>query len=302
MEQIIEFITGPLAYPFMVRGLIAAVLVGVVCAVVGTFVVLRGMAFFGDALSHAILPGLAVGYLYGGGTTDALFWWGLLTAILTSIGIGVISESGEIKEDTAIGIVFAGMFALGIAMISTVRSYAVDLAHILFGNVLGVSVSGLWLITIFGGAVILIILLLYKELVVISFDPVLGATLRLRTTLLHNLLMILIATTIVVSLQTVGVALMLAMLITPAASAYLLTRRLPTMMALAALIGALSGVVGLYLSYYGGIASGAAIVLVCTALFLLAFLFAPGRGWLWGMSWEKLRHAALRSFPTASRQ
>ncbi len=291
----------PLAYPFMVRALVAAVLVGIVTSVVGTFVVLRGMAFFGDALSHAILPGLAIGYLFSGGATDALFWWALATAVLTSVGIGVISENSEIKEDTAIGIMFAGMFALGIAMISTVRSYAVDLAHILFGNVLGVSESGIWLIAIFGGIVILTIIALYKELVIMAFDPVLGATLRLPTTFLHYLLMVLIATTIVVSLQTVGVALMLAMLITPPATAYLLTRRLPAMMVLAALIGALSGLMGLYLSSHAGIASGAAIVLVSTLLFLLAFLFAPQRGWLRHAKLTALRRGAIRFLPIGNR-
>ncbi|MDQ4075522.1 MAG: metal ABC transporter permease [Chloroflexota bacterium] len=297
----LEFVMTPLAYPFMVRALVAAVLVGIVTSVVGTFVVLRGMAFFGDALSHAILPGLAIGYLFSGGATDALFWWALATAVLTSVGIGVISENSEIKEDTAIGIMFAGMFALGIAMISTVRSYAVDLAHILFGNVLGVSESGIWLIAIFGGIVILTIIALYKELVIMAFDPVLGATLRLPTTFLHYLLMVLIATTIVVSLQTVGVALMLAMLITPPATAYLLTRRLPAMMVLAALIGALSGLMGLYLSFHAGIASGAAIVLVSTLLFLLAFLFAPQRGWLRHAKLTALRRGAIRFLPIGNR-
>lgn len=276
-----DFILGPLAYPFMIRGLIAATLVGVVCATVGTFIVLRGMAFFGDALAHAILPGVAGGYLLGGGGSTSLFWWGLATAIVAAIGIGAVSRSAQIKEDTAIGIIFAGMFALGVALISTARSYAVDLTHVLFGNVLGVGSDDLLRIGLFGGLVVLILLIFYKEFMVLSFDPILAATLRLPATALNYLLLILIATTIVVSLQTVGIALMVAMLVTPAATAYLLTRRLATMMALSALIGALSGIVGLYLSFYVSIASGAAIVLVCTFLFFLAFLFAPRRGWLW---------------------
>jgi len=274
----VELILDPLRYAFMIRGLTAAVMVGIVCAVVGTYVVLRGMAFFGDALAHAILPGVAVGYLVGGAVTGSLFWWALLAAVLSAFGIGAISRSTAIKEDTAIGIIFAGMFALGIALISTVRNYTVDLAHFLFGNVLGVRSADLWLTGLFGGLVLLTVFLFYKEFLVISFDPVLAATLRLPARLLDYLLMVLIAVVIVVSLQTVGVALMVAMLVTPAATAYLLTRRLPVMMALAALIGALSGVVGLYISYYVGVASGAAIVLVCTMTFLLALLFAPGRG------------------------
>jgi manganese/iron transport system permease protein len=269
----INWLVEPLQYEFMQRGMIAAVLVGIVCAIVGTYVVLRGMAFFGDALAHTILPGIAIGYLITGGARDTLFWWALGTAIVAALGIGAISKQAEIKEDTAIGIIFAGMFALGIALISTVRSYAVDLSHFLFGDVLGVSPHSLWLIIIFGAMVLLTIAAFYKEFLTLSFDPILAATLRLPVNLLNNLLLGLIAVTVAVSLQTVGVALMVAMLVTPAATAYLLTQRLPIMMALSALFAALSGVIGLYLSYYLSIASGAAIVLTATAFFLLAFLW-----------------------------
>lgn len=271
MTTLINFLGAPLQYEFMQRGMIAAVLVGIVCAVVGTFVVLRGMAFFGDALAHTILPGIALGYLVSGGARDQLFWWALGTAIVASLGIGAISKNSQIKEDTAIGIIFAGMFALGIALISTVRSYAVDLSHFLFGDVLSVSTQSLWLILIFGGIVLLIIFAFYKEFTTLSFDPVLAATLRLPVGLLNNLLLVLIAVTVAVSLQTVGVALMVAMLVTPAATAYLLTNRLPKMMLLAAIFASLSGVIGLYLSYYLSIASGAAIVLTATFFFVIAF-------------------------------
>ncbi len=267
----IDFLLEPLQYAFMVRGLLAAVMVGIVCAVVGTYVVLRGMAFFGDALAHAILPGIAVGYLAGDGARGPLFWWALFTAVISALGIGAISRSTKIKEDTAIGIIFAGTFALGVALISTVRSYTVDLAHFLFGDVLGVRSADLWLIGIFGGLILLSVFAFYKEFMVLSFDPVLAATLRLPVRFLDFLLIILIAVAIVVSLQTVGVALMVAMLVTPAATAYLLTRRLPVMMALAASIAAFSGVIGLYLSYYLSIASGAAVVLTCTAIFGLVW-------------------------------
>jgi manganese/iron transport system permease protein len=268
----LEIITAPLQYAFMVRGLLAALMVGTVCATVGTYVVLRGMAFFGDALSHAILPGVAVGYLVGGGARGPLFWWAMLAAIISSIGIGAISKGAKLSEDTAIGVVFAGMFALGIAMISTVRSYSVDLAHFLFGDVLGVSNTDLLRIGIFGGLIVLTVVLFYKEFLVLSFDPLLAMTLRLPAQLLEYLLLVLIALAIVVSLQTVGVALMVAMLVTPAAAAYLLTRRLPTMMVLAAVIASASGVIGLYISYYASIASGAAIVLTSTTFFALAWV------------------------------
>lgn len=272
-----DWLLDPLQYAFMQRGLLAAVLAGVICAVVGTYVVLRGMAFFGDALAHTILPGVAVGYLVSGGAREPLFWWALGTSVAASLGIGAVSRSGRIKEDTAIGIIFAGMFALGIALISTVRSYAVDLSHFLFGDVLGVSGQSLAWMAAFGLGVMLVIAAFYKEFLVISFDPVLAQTLRLPVTRFNNLMLVLIAVTVAVAMQTVGVALMVAMLVTPAATASLLTRRLPSMMAIAAALAAGSGVVGLYVSYYLGIASGAAIVLTATLIFLFVFLASPRR-------------------------
>jgi manganese/iron transport system permease protein len=283
MDGLIELIVAPLRYPFMIRGLAAAVMVGIVCALVGTYVILRGMAFFGSALAHSILPGVAIGYLISGGARGPVFWWGLGTGILTAVGIGAVGRSAQVKEDTAIGIIFSAMFALGIALISSIRSYAVDLVHFLFGDVLGVSQGDLWLIALFGGFVVLAIVAFYKEFLVLSFDPTMAATLRLPSTVLSYLLLILMAMTIVVSLQTVGVALMVAMLVTPAATGYLLARRLPAMMALGAMTGALSGVIGLYLSYYVSVASGAAIVLVCTGFFLLALLLSPRKGIVWNI-------------------
>lgn len=268
-----EMILDPLQYPFMVRGIIAAVIVGSVCAVVGTYVVLRGMAFFGDALAHAILPGIAIGYLVSSGTRQSLFWWAAVTSVISAVAIDSIRRSTKIKQDTAIGIIFAGMFALGVALISTVRSYTVDLAHFLFGDVLGVSNTDLLLSAIFAVFIILTIIAFYKEFLVLSFDPLLATTLRLPARLLDLLLVILIALAIVVSLQTVGVALMVAMLVTPAATAYLFTHRLLVMMGVAAIIAAFSGVLGLYLSFYFGIASGAAIVLTCTIIFAAAWIY-----------------------------
>ncbi|HLB49183.1 MAG TPA: metal ABC transporter permease [Anaerolineales bacterium] len=261
------FLLEPLQYSFMVRGMAAAAMVGIVCAVVGSFVVLRGMAFFGDALAHAILPGVAVAYLIGG-ASGPLFWGALGAAVVTALGIGAITRGGRLREDTAIGVIFAGVFALGIALISTIRSYSVDLAHILFGNILAITNYDLLLIGGFSALVLLIIAAFYKEFVVISFDPVHAATLRLPAEPLRYLLLILVAVTVVVSLQTIGAGLMTAMIITPAATASLVARRLSRMMFIASLIGAGSGIVGLYLSYYVTIASGAAIVLVTTACFV----------------------------------
>jgi manganese/iron transport system permease protein len=267
----------PLQYEFMVRGLLASVMVGILCAVMGTYVVLRGMAFLGDAMAHAILPGVAIAYLLHGN----LLIGAMIAAVIIALSIGLFSKGGTVKEDTAIGILFAAALSLGVALISSIQTYAVDLSHILFGNVLGVSTSDLWLTAGLGLVVLASVALFYKQFMVISFDPILAATLRLPAELLRNLMLVLLAMTVVVSLQTVGVGLAAAMLITPAATSYLLTRRLWPMMLVSATIGAVSSLVGLYLSYYLNIVSGSAIVLTATAIFIVVFLFQPHRGLLW---------------------
>ncbi|HEY48113.1 MAG TPA: metal ABC transporter permease [Anaerolineae bacterium] len=277
MSEILGWLAQPFGYAFMVRGLWASMIVGIVCPILGTYVVLRGMAFLGDALAHIILPGVVIAFLLGW----PLAAGALIIGVLAALAIGAISKRAEIKEDAAIGIVFAGAFALGVALISLQRSYAIDLAHILFGDLLGVSISDLWLMAGLGALVLLTIFAFYKEFLVLSFDPILATTLRLPVTFLQNLLLVLLAVVIVISIQAVGVALVLAMLVTPASAAYLLTRRLPYMMLSAAGIGAFSSLIGLYLSYYANVASGPAIVLAETAIFLLVFLIAPGRGVMW---------------------
>lgn len=269
-----DWLLEPLTFGFMQRGLAASLMVGVLCAVIGCYVVLRSMAFLGDAMAHAILPGVAVSYLLKGN----LFIGALVAALVVALSIGLLSRKGDIKEDTAIGILFAAALSLGIALISTAKTYAMDLTHILFGNVLGVSTTDLWLTAGVGLVVLSIIVLFYKEFLVISFDPVLAATLRLPAEFLRTLMLVLIALTIVVSLQTVGVGLVTAMLVTPAATASLLTRRLPSMMAISALLGALSALAGLFLSFHINIASGAAVVMMATTFFLITYLLAPQRG------------------------
>jgi ABC-type Mn2+/Zn2+ transport system permease subunit len=267
----LQLILDPLQHAFMQRGLLAAALVGIVCALIGTYVVLRGMAFFGDALAHAILPGVAIGYLVNQGAQGAVLWWGMGTSILTALGIGALSKAARLKEDTAIGVIFAGMFALGIAIISSTGSYAVDLTHFLFGNVLSVTRQDLIITGILTGVVMITVVAFYKEFMVLAFDSILAVTLRLPNRLLEYVLLGLIAVTIVVALQTVGIALTVAMLVTPAATAYLITRRLHWMMITATIFSVASGIVGLYLSFYLSIASGAAIVLTSTAFFLLVW-------------------------------
>jgi ABC-type Mn2+/Zn2+ transport system permease subunit len=272
-----DLILEPLSFGFIQRAMVAAIAVGIIVPILGTFVVLRGMAFFGDALAHTILPGVVVAFVLGW----PLAIGAMILGVLTALCIGVLTDRGHLKEDTAIGVVFAGLFALGVAMLSLTGNYTVDLAHFLFGNLLGVSATDLQIMLILGGIVLAVVFFFYKEFLVISFDPVLAKTLRLPTSFLRYLLLVLIALTIVIALQVVGIALMLAMLVTPAAAAALLVRRLPTMMLVAALIGAASGIVGVYASFYLNIASGPAVVLVSTLLFLLVFLFAPGKGIAW---------------------
>jgi manganese/iron transport system permease protein len=274
---VIDWLIEPFTLAFMQRALVAAVFVGLVCSVLGCYVVLRSMAFLGDALAHAVLPGIALAYLAG---VDLLAG-ALVAALLVALGIGFLSRHGAVREDTAIGILFAAALSLGVLLISTTGSYATDLTHILFGNVLGVSTNDVWLTAGLAMAVLAAVGLLYRELLLASFDPVLAHMLGRRPNVVLLVLLVLLALTIVVSLQTVGVGLVAALLVTPGATASLLTRRLPAMMAVAALVGVLSSVVGLYLSYYLDVASGAAIVLTATALFVAAFFFAPHRGLVW---------------------
>jgi manganese/iron transport system permease protein len=270
----LEWLIHPLSYEFMQRGLIAAVIVGLVCSIIGCYVVLRSMAFLGDALAHAILPGIAISYLVGGN----LMIGALIAAVFVALSIGFFSRHGTIREDTAIGVLFSAALALGIAIISTIRTYAVDLSHILFGDVLGVSSSDLIQIGILAVIILAFVFVCYRPFKIISFDPILATTLRLPAEKLRILLLVLISLTIVASIQTVGIGLVAALLVTPAASAYLLTNRLSRMMLSSAVIGVFSSIVGLFASYYLSIASGSSIVLVSTLVFILAYLFSPRKG------------------------
>lgn len=267
----IAWLAEPFTHPFMVRALLAALVVGVACPVLGTYVVLRGMAFLGDALAHIILPGVVVAFLLG----LPLLAGALVAGVLAALLIAWLSRRTEIREDTAIGVVFAGALALGVALLSLRRSYAVDLTHILFGNLLGVLPSDLWLMGGLAALALATVVALYKEFLVLAFDPLFADTLRLPATFLENLQMVLMAVVIVVAIKAVGIALVLAMLVTPAATAGMLVRRLPPMMLLAAAFGCLSAVIGLYLAFYANVASGPAIVLAQTALFGLVL---AGRG------------------------
>lgn len=265
---LIDWILRPWERVFMQHAFLAIIVVGVVCGVIGCFVVLRGMAFLGDAFAHAVFPGVVIAFLLGG----SIFIGALAAAIVVSLFIGVLSQAERIREDTAIGVMFAGAFALGIALISTTRSYTRDLTSFLLGNILGVSRSDLLLTAGIGACVLGVLAIFRREFVLITFDRTLASSLGIRLWRYDQLFLVLLALAIVTALQTVGNILVLAMLVTPAATARLVADRLPTMLVLSAVIGALSGIGGLYLSYYQSVASGAAVVLVATLVFFVVWI------------------------------
>jgi manganese/iron transport system permease protein len=269
----IDLLIAPLGYDFFVRALIASALVGVACAIVGSFVVLKGMSFIGDAVSHAAFPGIVIAYLVGA----PIILGGAVAAIGTALGIGAITRRSGLRSDAIIGVLFAGMFALGVAIFSSIPNYVGDLFHFLFGDVLGISVGDLQALTALVLGLLLVLRLLWKELLFTTFDPLGAGAAGLPVRRLDDLLLILIAVTIVVSLQAVGIVLVVAMITTPAATAQLLVKRFTAMIQVAALIGVSAAIVGLYVSYSLDIASGAAIVILETMLFLLALAFTSIR-------------------------
>lgn len=268
-----EFLHALMEYEYLRKALFTALIVGVQCAVVGAFTILRGLALMGDAISHAVLPGIAASFFLGVG----FFPGALIAGLMTALGIGFVNQNSKLKNDAIIGIVFTSMFALGVVMISLSPS-STDLTKILFGNVLAVRSSDMWMTLIVGAIVLLVVGLLYKELQVSSFDPTTAAVYGLSTKAIHYLLMTLLTLVTVASLQTVGIILVVAMLIIPASTAFLLTERLPMMIALASGFGMASSVGGLYFSFTYNLPSGAVIVLVSAVFFLLAFLFSPRQG------------------------
>ena len=261
---------------FFQHALVATILIGALCGVVGTYVVLRGFAFIGDALAHASFPGVAIADLLG----TNILGGALVAGFATSALIGFLARHRRVSNDTAIGVLFAGAFALGVMIISRLRSYRKDLASLLFGNILGVSNTDLLIIAGIGLFVILMVVVFYQELLVNSFDPTYAASLGYRTSLLDLLTLGLLTLTIVVGLQAVGNVLVVALIVTPSAAARLLTDRVPTMMGLGALIGAGSGLIGLFISYPLDLAPGATIVMVATVCFFLALLFSPKQGFV----------------------
>jgi ABC-type Mn2+/Zn2+ transport system permease subunit len=271
-----HLLLDPLTRAFFVRALIASILAGTVCAVVGTYVVLRGLAFIGDAISHAAFPGVVVAFMIG----SSYYLGAAIAAVATAVSIGFVSRRAQLRSDTAIGVVFAGTFAFGVFLYSTIQGFVMDLMGLLFGNVLLISPGDLTSLMVLGLLVLAVVAALWKELLYSTFDPLGAAASGLPVEALEYVFLALVALTIVVSLKAVGIILVVAMLVTPAATAQLLTVRFERMMALAVAVGVASAVIGLYVSLWADAASGATIVLVETALFLAAMTLGPRTGLL----------------------
>ena len=275
LNSITEFITALGKYDFLQSALLTAVMVGVMSGIIGSFIILRGMSLMGDAISHAVLPGVAIAYMLGINILLGASVFGILAAIL----IGFVASHSKIKTDTSIGIVFSAFYALGFILISMAES-TTNLHHILFGNILAVSDSDIMTTAVVLALVILFVSIFYKELLVTSFDETYAKTYGLKTQVIHYALMLVLTLVTVSALQTVGIILVVAMLITPAATAFLWTDRLSTMLYLSAGVGVVSSVTGLYLSYTFNWASGPAIVLVAAMLFAVSFVVSPKQGFL----------------------
>ncbi|CAJ1182482.1 metal ABC transporter permease [Companilactobacillus paralimentarius] len=270
MTSVIDFINALGKYDFLQSALLTAIMVGIMSGIVGSFIILRGMSLMGDAISHAVLPGVAVAYMFGFNILIGASLFGILAAVL----IGFVASRSKIKTDTSIGVIFSAFYALGFILISMAES-STNLHHILFENILAVSDNDIMTTAIVLGVVILFVVAFYKELLVTSFDETYAKTYGLKVQIIHYALMLVLTLVTVSALQTVGIILVVAMLITPAATAFLWTDKLNWMLILSAILGVISSTVGLYFSYTFNWASGPAIVIVAAMLFTLSFIFSP---------------------------
>jgi manganese/iron transport system permease protein len=286
-----SWLTDPLTYQFAVRAIIEVAIVGVTCGAIGAYVIVRRLAFIGDAISHSVFPGIVIAYILGIG----ILLGALVAGLLTALAIALVSRRGRIREDAAIGIFFAAAFALGVVIISTRQTYQGDLTAFLIGNLQGVSGTDIVLSAVVAVLTMLVLAAFHKELMLVSFDRTLASALGYPIGLLDALLLIMLTTTIVIGIQAVGIILIIALLVTPAATARLLVDRFVPMMLLGALIGLVAGVAGYYLSFYLGWASGGTIVLLATGMFLLAFVASPSHGLLAHRRRTHPQHRAARA-------
>jgi len=280
LEVINQYIIEPVQYEFIQRALIASITIGISCGLIGTYIMLRRMSLIGDALAHAVLPGVVISFMIAGKGELSLFIGAVIAGIVTSLLIGFVNRNSKIKEDTSIGIIFTGAFALGVLLVSQLKQVHIDLSSYLFGDVLGVSTGDIILSMIIMFVILICIILFYKQLLLTSFDPTMAMTIGISVTVVHYLLMSLLSMSIVAGLQSVGVVLLVAMLITPPATAYLLTTSLKKILVLSSILGVAASIIGLYMSYHFNFSSGASIVLVAVVFFMLAFVFSPKEGLL----------------------
>ncbi|HEK6100149.1 TPA: metal ABC transporter permease [Staphylococcus aureus] len=264
----LEFVEHLFTYQFLNRALITSIIVGIVCGTVGSLIVLRGLSLMGDAMSHAVLPGVALSFLFG----IPMFVGALITGMIASIFIGYITSSSKTKPDAAIGISFTGFLASGIIIISLINT-TTDLYHILFGNLLAITNSAFLTTIVIGSIVLILIIIFYRPLMISTFDPTFSRMSGLNTTLLHYFVMLLLSLVTVASIQTVGIILVVALLITPASTAFLISKKLYSMMIIASLISVISSIVGLYYSYIYNIPSGATIVLCTFVIYIITLFF-----------------------------
>lgn len=273
--NLIHWFTAPLQFEFMVKAILVSALVGVVCSALSCFMILKGWALMGDAVSHAVLPGVVIAYVLNIPFAIGAFAFGVGSVI----AIGFIKDKTRIKEDTVIGIVFTGFFALGIVLVSKVKS-TIDLGHILFGNVLGIADSDIIQTVIISIVTLVTLAILRKDLILFCFDSTHARSIGLNITFLYYILLSLLSLTAVAGLQTVGIILVVAMLVTPGATAYLLSDRFDHMLLIAMASGMFSSVIGTYISYHIDGSTGGCIVVLQTLLFLIAMIFAPKHGLL----------------------
>ncbi len=294
MNALLDFLIEPWTHSYFVKGVLGGSIIAVACAVLGCYIILRKMAFIGDAMSHALLPGVGVGYLVmnavvpGGFTSGGLLLGALIAAVLTSVSISGLSRVNRIAEDTAIGIVYTGLFAAGVVILTRFQQYInIDLNHFFQGDIYGVSWEDMWLSAAVGAIVLSGIVLFYRYFTIVSFDPTMAASIGFPTGLIHTILTGMIALTCVAGISMVGVIMIVGLLITPPALAYMLTDRLPRMMILAAVIAVLSVVLGLYFAEWVNASGGGAIMFMGFLLFLAGLVLAPRYGLLAG--WLRVR-------------
>ena len=300
MEMLFNLFLEPWTHAYFIKGVVGGSIIAISCAVLGCYIILRKMAFIGDAMSHALLPGVGIGYLVmnaifaGGFSAGGLLLGALIAAVLTSLSISLLSQIRRISEDTAIGIVYTGLFAAGVVILTRYQQYInIDLNHFFQGDIYGVSWEDMWLGAVIGTLVVGAIIIFYRYFTLVSFDPIMAASIGLPTKLIHILLTGMIAMVCVAGISMVGVIMIVGLLITPAALAYMLTDRLPLMMVLSAIIGVLSVVLGLYFSEWVNASGGGAIMFMGFILFLVGLVLAPRYGLLAG--WLRRRRMVPQS-------